>query len=305
MVQSARLPRSTRLALKAWVNTVRCAAVRLFRSYGPDELLRAIRSLGIAAGDAVMVHSAFEPHHGFRGSTDELINVFLAAVGPTGHLLMPSLPYRSSSLAYLKSGRRFDVRRTVSMMGMVSELFRRRAGVLRSVHPTHPILAWGPQADRFVAAHPRCRYPCGPGSPFDELALVQGKVLFFNAGFATITFFHWLEHMVHNQLPFALYTDEPFNVPVIDADGHERTVTTYVFAEDAIRRRRFERFEQAMRARGAIRACRVGNSQLLAVDLKDAIECTQDMLRAGRIFYELSEPGAASHATAPPRAPMR
>jgi aminoglycoside 3-N-acetyltransferase len=278
-----------RLAVKAWARAARRAAVRIFRSYDADQLLRAIRSLGIEAGDAVMLHSAFEPHHGFRGSTDALIDVFLEAVGPTGHLLMPSLPYRSSSLAYLKSGRRFDVRRTTSMMGMVSEMFRRRPGVLRSVHPTHPILVSGPLASRFVAAHSHCRYPCGPGSPFDELALAQGKVLFFNAEFATITFFHWLEHMVHDRLPFALYTDEPFNVPVIDADGTERIVTTYVFADEAIRRRRFERFERAMRDRGAIRSRRVGNSLLQALELKEAIACTQDMLRTGRIFYELSD----------------
>jgi hypothetical protein len=92
-------------------------------------------------------------------------------------------------------------------------------------------------------------------------------VLFFNAEFATITFFHWLEHMVHDRLPFALYTDEPFNVPVIDADGTERIVTTYVFADEAIRRRRL----------------------LQALELKEAIACTQDMLRTGRIFYELSD----------------
>ena len=124
-------------------------------------------------------------------------------------------------------------------------------------------------------------------------------MLFFNAPFDTITFFHWLEHLVHEELPFSLYTEEPLDVTVIDANGASRTVTTYVFAESAIRRRRFERFEQAMRERGAIRSCRVGNSRLLAVDLSDAIACTQDMLRGGRIFYDVSDLAAASHTTAP------
>jgi aminoglycoside 3-N-acetyltransferase len=296
---SRLVPRKLRLAAKAWVYAARRAVVRAFRRYDGGELLAAIRSLGVMPGDAVMLHSAFEPHHGFRGTVHALIDVFVEAVGPSGHLLMVSLPYRSSSLAYLQSGRRFDVRRTPSMMGMVSEMFRRRPGVLRSLHPTHPVLVAGPQAERFVAAHPLCRYPCGPGTPFDELARADGKVLFFNAAFDTITFFHWLEHMVHEHLPFALYTDTPFDVTVIDADGHGRTVTTYVFAESAIRRRRFERFEQAMRERGAIRACRVGNSHLLAVDLKDAIACTQGMLQAGRLFYELNDPVVPSHAPPP------
>ena len=141
---TAWVPRRMRLAAKAWLLAARRKAMRAFRSYDAAALLRAIRSLGIAPGDAVMLHSAFEPHHGFRGSIDELIDVFVEAVGPNGHLLMVSLPYRTSSIAYLRSGRRFDVRRTPSMMGMVSEIFRRRPNVRRSVHPTHPILVWGP-----------------------------------------------------------------------------------------------------------------------------------------------------------------
>lgn len=273
--------------------------MRAFLSYDSSDLLRAIRALGIQPGDAVMLHSAFEPHHGFRGDIDSLIDVFVEAVGLNGHLLMVSLPYRSSSLAYLQSGRRFDVRRTPSMMGMVSEMFRRRDGVQRSVHPTHPILVYGPQAERFIAAHPLCRHPCGPNTPFDELVRADGKVLFFNAAFNTLTFFHWLEHMVHEHLPFTLYTDEPYEVAVTDADGNSRTVTTYVFNERAIRRRRFERFEKAMRDRGAIRSRRVGNSQLLAVDLKDAIACVQDMLKSGNLFYDVADLAVASHAATP------
>ena len=67
--------------------------------------------------------------------------VFLDVLGPTGNLLMVSLPYRSSSLQYLSTLKCFDVRKTPSMMGLVSAYFRRRAGVLRSLHPTHPVLA--------------------------------------------------------------------------------------------------------------------------------------------------------------------
>ena len=295
---TAWVPRRMRLAAKAWLLAARRKAMRAFRSYDAAALLRAIRSLGIAPGDAVMLHSAFEPHHGFRGSINELIDVFVEAVGPNGHLLMVSLPYRTSSIAYLRSGRRFDVRRTPSMMGMVSEIFRRRPNVRRSVHPTHPILVWGPDADRFVRAHPNCRYPCGPGTPFDELVNADGKLLFFNADFGTITFFHWLEHRVHRHLPFPLYTEPPTDVTLIDHDGQPRVVTTHVYTEETIRRRDFPMFERAMVERGAIRSCRVGNSQLLAVNLKDAIDCTLEMLAAGQVFYDLSGLSAASHTTA-------
>ena len=211
-----------------------------------------------------MLHSAFSPEHGFRGSINELIDTFAEAVGPQGHLLMVSLPYRTAALDWLQSGRRFDVRRTPSMMGMVSEVFRRRAGVVRSLHPTHPILVQGLQAERFIAAHPDCLYPCGPGTPFDELARADGRVVFFNVPIDMFTFFHYLEHLVSATLPFALYTDSPFDAPVVDAGGRARIVRTYAFAREAIRRRRPERLYDELRARGMVASQRIGATQLLA-----------------------------------------
>ena len=148
------LPRTWRRAARARLAAWRAWLARTFRSYGRAELLQALRQLGVAPGDTVMLHSAWSAAHGFRGSIDELIDVFAEAVGPQGHLLMVSLPFGGASIDWLERGRAFDVRRTPSMMGMVSEMFRRRADVLRSLHPTHPILARGPQAARFIDGHP-------------------------------------------------------------------------------------------------------------------------------------------------------
>lgn len=122
--------RAFKRALKPRLLALHGAYVRRFRAFGDAELLQALRDLGIRAGDSLMLHSGFGGPHGYRGTIEQLTDVFLAAVGPSGHLLMVSLPYRSSSLQYLQQGRRFDVRRTPSMMGLVSESFRRRVDVL-------------------------------------------------------------------------------------------------------------------------------------------------------------------------------
>lgn len=281
--------RAFKRALKPRLLALHGAYVRRFHAFGDAELLQALRELGIGAGDSVMLHSGFGGAHGYRGTIEQLTDVFLAAVGPAGHLLMVSLPYRSSSLQYLQQGRRFDVRRTPSMMGLVSEYFRRRPGVLRSLHPTHPVLVLGPEAQRIVAGHEDRLHPCGPGTPFERLAERDGVVAFFDVPFATFTFFHHLEHLVHEHLPFPLYTDEPFVVPVLDQDGRTRTVTTYVFAPEAIRRRRFERLEQALRQRGLIRGRRVGNTMVEAVRVRAVIACVEEMRQAGQFFYELTE----------------
>ncbi|MFN0305856.1 MAG: AAC(3) family N-acetyltransferase [Burkholderiales bacterium] len=284
------IPRPIKLALKSRWKQARVSFAETWRSYQSDDLLAALRSVGIHSGDSVMLHSAFGREYGYRGSADSLTDVFVDAVGPTGHLLMVSLPYRSASIDYIRSGRPFDVRHTPSMMGIVSELFRRRDDVIRSLHPTHPILVRGPRAQWFVDEHPDCLYPCGPGTPFDRLAEVDGKAVFFNVPFDTYTFFHYLEHLIAPHLPFSLYMNEPFTVPIIDRDGRSRMVTTFVFAPEAIRRRRFAVLDTQMRRRGLLARRRIGNGSILAVRVRDTIDCVHQMKGEGRFFYEFTEP---------------
>jgi len=278
--------RRYRLWIKAKVVQARQRFVRAFRSYDQRQLLDALRAVGVREGDAVMLHSSFKPIHGFLGNIEQLTDVFIDAVGPQGHLLMVSLPYRTSSLEYLGSYRTFDVRRTPSMMGLVSELFRRRPDVVRSAHPTHPVLVHGPRASWFVEDHPRCLEPCGPDSPFDRLAQADGKAVFFNVPVATYTFFHYLEHLVSERLPFPVYTAETFRVPVVDASGRTIEVETRVFHADAIARRRFDVLESALRARGLIRQVRVGASTIEMVRVRDTIDCVLEMASRGRYFYD-------------------
>ncbi len=89
-------------------------------------------------------------------------------------------------------------------------------------------------------------------------------------------------------MPFSLYTEQPFTVPVFDIKGESTTVTTYVFSLEAIRRRRFAILEDELRRRGLIQARRIGNTRLELIRVRDAVECAHDMCRKGQYFYDLS-----------------
>lgn len=251
------------------------------------ELEQSLRKLGVSAGDTLLLHSSFSLLSGFTGAPGELIKVFENAIRPDGNLMMVSLPYLSSSFEYLQTLKCFDVRKTISRMGLVSETFRRQKNVLRSLHPTHPMLASGPKAEWIVAGHESCKYPCGLGTPFDKLVQLQGKVCFFDAPFATFTFFHFLEDFVKDRLPFPLYTENLFEVQVIDRDGNQRTVNTYVFSPDAIQRRQFHVLERELRLRRLISTLRVGNTILQIINVNDAIACTREMAHNNVFFYRM------------------
>jgi aminoglycoside 3-N-acetyltransferase len=281
----AHLRSILKASAKRWIASLN----QRFRGFGKEQLAEALGALGVRQGDVVMLHSAFSPKSGFRGGCDDLVGAFLSAIGPSGHLLMVSLPYRGATIDWLESGRRFDVRKTPSMMGLVSESFRRRPDVVRSLHPTHPVLAHGPRARQIIETHAACLHPCGRGSPFDQLANADGKVVFFDVPIDTFTFFHYLEDLVSPALPFDLYTQHVYEVPVIDESGAMRTVRTHAFAREAIRRRRPERIYDALRRDGKLATRRVGAAQLLCVRVRDAIDCTQSMMQRGEFFYELGD----------------
>jgi len=284
----SRFNSSHKTKLKALHLATKRLFIKQFLSYESSELESLLRALGVKSGDTVMLHSSFSAMSGFHGSPKELSDVFLRCVGLNGNLLMVSLPYSSSTYEYLQKKQTFDVRKTPSHMGIVSESFRRREGVVRSYHPTHPVLATGPKADWIIADHDKCLYPCGPGSPFEKFSQLGGKVLFFNVPFTTLTMFHYLEHLVERMLPFPLYGSESFEVPSIDSTGKTTMIQTRGFSPEAVRRRRPLTLMQEMDKQHLIRRERLGNSIVMCVAAMDAITCTEQKARAGKLFYDLT-----------------
>ena len=278
---------SRKSKVRGWYHRGKTQLVRRFLSYDGTGLKGRLAEMGIVSGDTLLVHSAYGPLTGFHGSPSALVDIFVETVG-TGNLLMVSMPYFSSMSEYLKKTEFFDVRKTASRMGLVSETFRRRPGVLRSLHPTHPVLAYGPKAEWIVSGHEDCLYPCGPGSPFEKLFELNGKVLFYGVTEMHFTFHHYLEDLVKDDLPFALYEDEPQIAKVIDREGCIRTVKTYIFTRDAIMRRRVNILFAELKRRGQMRKTRIGNTSMVLLEASDSVECTKDLARRGIYFYDLN-----------------
>jgi len=276
-------------ALKSRINEAKKRLASAMLGYDGAKLKARLRSMGISEGDTLLVHSNFKPDSGFRGAPLDLVNALAGSVGERGNLLMVSLPFRGAAYDYLALGKPFNVRKTLSMMGLVTEMFRRREGTLRSLHPTHPVLACGKDAEWLVAGHESCLYPCGAGSPFGKFRQLKGKLLFFDVPFRSITFFHYVEDVLKDRLPFAVYSDRLFSVPAVDANGGNRVIQTYVFNSDV--RRMAGKLEAEMTRQGKLRHGRVGNSRFIMATAEDVVACFTAMVEAGNLPYELGAGG--------------
>ncbi len=268
-------------------NKIKSLLVDYFMSYDETSFCHTLARLGIATADNLMVHSSWSPLNGFKGRPVDMINALKQVVSSSGLLVMPSLTYQNeSSRDYLLRDKPMNVARSPSMMGLMSEVFRRGKDVHRSLSPTHPLVAWGGKSEEFVADHGFCLAPFGVGSPFDKLLQANGKILTIDAPFSTITFTHFLEDRIAPFLPFALYDDEPLLGKLIDYDGVLREIPVKVLSQQANALRREQRLVEELKKQGIIRQKDIGNTRLMLIECKAMTDCVDEMVRKGQLFFD-------------------
>jgi aminoglycoside 3-N-acetyltransferase len=221
------------------------------RGFGPAELSRALRSLGVEAGDVLMVHSAWEQLPGFHGTPKDAIDVLLEAVDPNeGTVLMPTMPFGGSAIDWAAEDPLFNARRTPSAMGLMSEVFRRGDQVVRSLHPTHSVAARGPLAQELTSDHHLSDDPCGAETPWMRLVDVDAKILFLGATVRANTMLHGVQSVLgpewtrlHPQVeaPLQGLTTEYYAIRTLLPDGEVHVCRTRLYDRLHVKHMRGER----------------------------------------------------------------
>ena len=147
--------------------------VRLRPFLTQDDVRKALEQSGLKRGDVVLGHFSLSRFGYIEGGADGLIDTLLDLLGPDGTLVMPTF-----ALCWL--GRPpYEATRSASRLGTVTNHFWRRAGVQRSLHPTHSFAATGQLALSLLQGHDHTQPPLGEHSPINRLADAGGKILLF------------------------------------------------------------------------------------------------------------------------------
>ena len=135
------------------------------------------------AGGVLLVHSALST---VGTSPHALIEALLAAVGPAGTLVMPSMADNDDVP--------FDrTHSSCRAVGVVADAFWRLPNVLRSDSP-HAFAAHGPLAGRITEPHP-VDIPHGLDSPPGRVHQLNGSVLLLGVGHDADTTIHVAENI--------------------------------------------------------------------------------------------------------------
>lgn len=234
-----------------------------------DTLLSDLAQSGLKQSDTIIVHSSMKSIGDVEGRADTVLDVFMEYFGRDGLFAMPTLSWSNVNA----SQPIYNVKETPSVVGLLPELFRKRPGVLRSLHPTHSMAAYGPNADAFLEGHERFDTPAGPYSPWRRLLIADAKIVFLGTSIVCNTFLHGVEEWGNAA---DILTDYHENLFSIGENGISHAVPSRRHMGD--HSKYYDRLEPHFRALGALSEFRFGDALCKVLDARAISRYTIDLL---------------------------
>ena len=179
--------------------------------------------LNLKKGDAIFVTSGF----GYLNATFtpyDLIKLLQEIVTDEGIIMMPYYPPVNSE-EWAKSGNVFDMSRTQSGMGIMTNIFAQMPDMYMSSHPTKAVCAWGRDSRKILCNHELSSTPFYWDSPYGKLLKIGCKTL--GLGVANNPIFHSIEDIVSNPIT-KYYLPSKFKLKLRTKEKYEILVDTFV-----------------------------------------------------------------------------
>jgi aminoglycoside 3-N-acetyltransferase len=248
---------------------------RTLQAIGREEIARGLGELGVGRGETVLVHSAMSRIGHVQSGAGTVVDAFRDVLGREGTLAVPTFPFTSGMLRYVQSDPDFDVDTTPSLMGAITEEVRRRPGAVRSLEPTHPVAALGPQSRWLAEEHVHSEGSCDAHSPLYRLTEMEpsGWVLLLGVDFRNCTLLHTAEEVAR--------------VPFVDFETRYRlrgrcgggAYVMSIYCHSTPLQANFPAIEPALRERGQLTIGRIGQAECRLARAKDvlatALECLE------------------------------
>ena len=243
-----------------------------------NTLRNALLELGVSLGDTLLVHSGISNLGKILGGPKFVFDTINELIGQTGHMLYPVFPFDTLMHEYVSNHPPiFDVKSSPSKMGALSEFALRTDGGQRSVHPTHSIIAFGPNKSWFVKDHHLCKTPFADLSPFSRLVESSGKILLIGVGLNSTTSFHRIEDKLGINFPIKVYKDKIFTLPCLNIEGQPIKVNTLAHDPFISKVRDCNLAKEQLIKHGALREIPLGNGTIAIIDAKALDDCLQDL----------------------------
>ncbi|MGB9690720.1 MAG: AAC(3) family N-acetyltransferase [Candidatus Sumerlaeaceae bacterium] len=246
----------------------------LLKVWTQPELSEHFQRAGLAAGDAVILHSSLKRLGQVQGGAETVVEALLDVIGPQGHLLVPTFTY----CLPLWNIPPFDIDATKSRVGVITETIRLRPDAVRSFHPTHSVAVIGPDKEALTRNHLHAT-PLGVDCPFDRMRKYGAKILMLGTTQDTNSSLHLCEVLA--KLPYIHVTfSDNQNFELAWFINEEQQVEYVPIYEVPGCSRGFRVVEEPLRRAGVLRDVVVGYAPSQLLLLNDLIEAMNELLTA-------------------------
>src|SRR6266498_4218902 len=242
-----------------------------------EKLVEGFRELGVAMGDTLLVHSSYKSLGPVDGGPQTVIRALEAALGAQGTLIMPTFNFD------FNKGVPWDVRKTRSKMGALTEVVRVDPRAKRVFHPFYSFAILGKHAEMLGSLRYKSSYE--RHSIFGKLRDLDGKIMVIGLSYNnSMTFFHHIEQMEGVDYRFL----KQFTGEVTDENGNTYTDTFEMLVRDIDQgvMTMVDPMGALMEQAGVIKSVKIGEADVKLMKANEVYEFTaREMKRDPHLLY--------------------
>lgn len=161
-------------------------------NYNKQQLKDQLKSMGLKGDETILIHSSMKSIGEVDGGVDAVLDAWMEYF-KDGLLLLPTHTWKTVNA----DNPVYNPQTTPSCVGLLTNMFMKRDGVIRSLHPTHSMAGYGKNAAEYLAGEEYNNTPCTPGGCYDRLKDAGGKVLLVGVGHERNTYIHSVEEVLN------------------------------------------------------------------------------------------------------------
>lgn len=249
--------------------------------YSKEDLLEQLDKLKIDREGTLLVHSSYKSMGDVEGGPETVLDA-LSEYMKDGLLVLPTHTWKYIN----KDNPIFNVKESPSNVGILTELFRQRKGVIRSEHPTHSVAALGAEAAEFTEGEYRFNTACARESVWGKLVDRNAQILMLGVDLTKCTFIHGIEEWedVPNRL-----SDTPELLYSILHSGEKVAISTYRHSGPDWSER-FWKVDDILDEEGAQLKGTFGDAAIRVVDAKRTTELLSELLNKNPNLFTENDP---------------
>lgn len=257
-----------------------------YKKFNTQQLIDVMKKCGMKEGSNVFIHSSWGEFYKYTGTSTEFIEAILETIGPKGTIGMPAFPKNKYEL--------FDVRKTPSYAGYLTEVFRNYPGVKRSLNSQHSVCAIGPMSGYLLNEHHLSETCWDKKSPYYRMAQINSIVFMLGLEAVNImpTIWHCTESILKDEFPYySQLLSKKITVQYIDYNGKIIYHGYYTKPDNIIirSRNRAEFVEKYFDKSKYIHA-KLSNLIIRSYDSNYTVKRLLELARKGITRYELPDP---------------